>query len=106
MTEKKIAALFENQPRQWSLRGDPYLWREMIATIGEIPLPATEHQLMELLSSTFDRLVGYPITHHQDIFIERYAHGGMSSGYVCLKFWREKVFPLLQARYLKFVTRL
>ena len=50
--------------------------------------------------------MGYPITHQQDIFIKRYAHGGMSSGYVCLQFWREKVFPLLQARYLEFMTRL
>ena len=106
MTQEKISALFENQPRQWSLRGDRFLWQEIAETIGELPLPATEIQFIELLNITFDRLVGYPITHQQDIFIKRYAHGGMSSGYVCLQFWREKVFPLLQARYLEFVTRL
>ena len=99
MIEKKIVVLFENQPRQWSLRGDRFLWQEIVETIGELPLPDTEIQLIELLNSTFDRLVGYPITHQQDIYIERYAHGGMSSGCVCPEFWRDKVFPLLRARY-------
>lgn len=99
MTQEKIAILFENKPRQWGLRGDHFLWQDIVETIGELPLPATELQFIELLNSTFDRLVGYPITHQQDIYIERYAHGGMSSGYVCLKFWRDNVFPLLRARY-------
>lgn len=99
--ETKIVILFENKPRQWGLRGDRFLWQEVVETIGELPLPDTELQLIELLDATFDRLVGYSITHQQDIFIERYAHGGMPSGYVCLQFWQEKVFPLLRAKYLE-----
>ena len=99
MTEKRIAVLFETKPLQWSLRGDPSLWKEIVETIGELPLSDTETQLMELLNSTFDRLVGYPLTHQEDVYIERYAHGGISSGYVCLKFWREKLLPMLQVRY-------
>lgn len=101
MTPKRISVLFETKPLQWSLRGDPSLWKEIVETIGELPLPDTELQFVELFKSTFDRLVGYPITHDQDVYIERYAHGGISSGYVCLKFWREKLLPMLQARYIE-----
>jgi hypothetical protein len=99
LTEKRIAILFENEPWRWGLRGDPFLWQEIVETIGKLPLPATELQFIELLNSTFDRLVGHPITHQQNVYIERYAHGGMSSGCICPEFWREKAFPLLRARY-------
>ena len=37
-----VGELFENEPKQWGLRGDQYLWRELrikLATV-ELPLPA------------------------------------------------------------------
>ena len=40
--EKKILVLFENEPRQWGLRGDRFLWQEIVETIGELPLPDKE----------------------------------------------------------------
>jgi hypothetical protein len=31
--------------------------------------------------------------------IERYAHGGMSSGMISVEFWRKEILPLLKTRY-------
>jgi hypothetical protein len=99
MTKKKISALFSEEPHQWGLRGDPFLWKEIVQSIGGQPLPDTELQLSQLLDSTFERLVGCPISQLEDAYVERYAHGGMSSGHVSPEFWREKAFPMLLARY-------
>jgi hypothetical protein len=96
---KTLADLFEPQPAQWGLRGDPYLWRDMRATLGSSPYPDTEAQLAALLEATYQQLTSAPLSHPDPIFVERYSHGGMSSGYVSPQFWVDKAIPLLRARY-------
>jgi len=96
-----MAELFEPKPLQWGLRGDPYLWGEMASALANAPVPATQMQLDDLLEETFMRLIGAPPeSSASSVFVERYSHGGMSSGRVSLAFWRETAFPLLQARYV------
>jgi hypothetical protein len=96
---KTVASLFQDEPTRWGLRGDPYLWQEMKATLGSYRYPGTEEQLTVLLEQTYQQLTGTPLTNHDPIFVERYSHGGMSSGYVSPQFWAEKAIPLLRARY-------
>jgi hypothetical protein len=96
---KTIVRLFEDEPVQWGLRGDPYLWREMKATLSSYNYPGTEEQLTALLEQIYQQLTGRPLTNPDPIFVERYSHGGMSSGYVSPSFWAEKAIPLLRARY-------
>jgi hypothetical protein len=97
--EKTLARLFEDEPRQWRLRGDPHLWREMKATLESYDYPSTEEQFTTLLEQTYQHLTGMPLSHQEPFFIERFSHGGMSSGYVSPQFWAEIAIPLLRARY-------
>ena len=83
----------------WGLRGDPCLWDEMKDTLGDYAYPGTEEQFVALLEERYEQLTGVPLTNHEPIFVERYSHGGVSSGYVSPQFWAEKLIPLLQARY-------
>lgn len=99
MNNLSISSLFEEKPWQWGLRGDPFLWQEMIETIGHLPLPASESDFQQLLTNTFESLAGVSILGPQFIYVERYAHGGMSSGQVSVEFWRHTAFPLLKTRY-------
>lgn len=96
---KTLASLFVEEPRQWRLRGDPHLWREMQATLGSHAYPDTEEQLTVLLEQTYEQVTGMPLSHQEPFFIERFSHGGMSSGYVSPQFWAEIAIPLLRARY-------
>jgi len=96
---KTLACLFEEEPRQWRLRGDPHLWREMQVTLGSHAYPDTEERLAALLGQAYQQLTGMPLSHHEPFFIERFSHGGMSSGYVSPQFWAEIAIPLLRARY-------
>jgi hypothetical protein len=66
---------------------------------AEAPLPATADELIAAIEAMFQELTGKPITHPDDFFVERYAHGGMSSGFVAPEFWRKKAIPLLVRRF-------
>ncbi len=100
MSITSLSDLFQTEPITWGCRGDPYLWQEMSEVLATQPLPPSEAQLAEILEATFERLVGLPTSAQESsVFIERHAHGGMSSGHISLKFWRETALPLLLARY-------
>lgn len=98
-TSKTIASLFEERPFRWGLRGDPFLWQEMRAHFDEIPLPASTRELAELIEAAFALLTGHPLSESEPFFIERFSHGGMSSGMVSPEFWRDKAIPMLQERF-------
>lgn len=98
---KTMASLFEKEPHQWGLRGDPYLWREMREHFARTPTPATADELTALIESAFESLTGHPITEPMPFLIERFSHGGMSSGMVSAEFWRDKVIPMLRERFTK-----
>ena len=96
---KSLSILFAKKPISWGLRGDPYLWREMNEILGDQPFPKTEDDLLMLLHQTYEQCTGKSIRATEDVFVERYSHGGMSSGYVSPRFWIETGFPFLLARY-------
>jgi hypothetical protein len=99
--EINASSLFDAKPDQWGLRGDPYLWEEMKHAIGGLHLIESEVQLISLVERTFEQLTGVSVSTSGDILIERYKHGGMSSGYVSTEFWRNIAIPLLRVRYTK-----
>lgn len=100
MPTTTLSELFQPEPISWGCRGDPYLWQEMSEVLATQPLPPSEAQLAEILEATFERLVGLPTSAQESsVFIERHAHGGMSSGHISLVFWRETALPLFLARY-------
>jgi inorganic pyrophosphatase len=98
-TNKSVADLFQDEPTRWGLRGDPYLWRDMKATLSSSTYPGTEAQLTALIEQTYQQLTGASLTNPDPVFVERHSHGGMSSGYVSPQFWAETAIPLLRARY-------
>lgn len=95
-----IADLFDPEPEQWGLRGDRYLWREMKKMFSNAPLPHTAAEFRDAILDAFQDLVGVRIDDGQDMcFVERYAHGGMSSGHVSLQFWSSSALSILGLRY-------
>ena len=99
LTQRKLSQLFEEIPARWNLRGDPYLWREMKDTVDQYDYPETEDQFRGLFEQIYEQLTGTSLRGHEPVFVERYSHGGMSSGYVSPEFWREQILPLLLERY-------
>jgi molybdenum cofactor cytidylyltransferase len=104
MDASGLQRIFEPPPPRWGLRGDPYLWQEMAQALAERPLPASPAAIDNLLASTYLLLVGEAPAAGRRTYVPRYAHGGMSSGYVDADFWLTQGFPLLKGRLLALLT--
>lgn len=93
-----IGQLFDEEPRQWGLRGDPFLWRKMRQHLLTKALPSDRKAVADAVAEAFERLTGKPITCGVDFYLEEFAHGGMSSGGISPEFWRDTAIPLLERR--------
>jgi hypothetical protein len=97
--KKHIGDLFEEEPKQWGLRGDPFLWRELRAHFVDTPIPSSAEIFEQELERAFVLLSGHPLSSSAHFRVERFAHGGMSSGGISPEFWRESALPILKNRY-------
>ena len=96
-----VGDLFKEEPEQWGLRGDQYLWRELKNELVSVALPSTSSELQRFLENAFWNATQVSLAFFDEIFVERYSHGGMSSGYISGEFWRERGFPLIVERFLE-----
>lgn len=92
-----IGTLFVDEPVQWGLRGDPWLWRALAERLADAALPDGRGSLDAALRRAFAAEVGRTVTSavEDTVAVPRFAHGGMSSGIVSLPWWRDVGLPLL-----------
>ncbi len=95
-----VSDLFDPEPAQWGLRGDPYVWRGMKEQLSGTYLPPSIGEVEKLLYAAFERQVGVDLFAETApwVFREEFAHGGLSSGNVHLETWRVILLPLLVDR--------
>jgi hypothetical protein len=95
-----MSELFDPEPERWGLRGDPHVWRALRDHLATTDIPSSVGETDSLLRVTFDELVGVDLATDAEssVYREQFAHGGMSSGMVCLDAWRERLLPLLAER--------
>ena len=93
-----LAYLFDEVPEQWGLRGDPYLWSDMRAWFAATALPCDTDTLVGQVGTAFKALTGHDLHESAPFHVEKYAHGGMSSGVISPEFWQGRALPLLSAR--------
>ncbi|MEH0937633.1 macro domain-containing protein [Micromonospora psammae] len=104
-----VGSLFEREPIQYSLRGDPYLWRELRARFADTPLPGDWFTLRTLITDTIAQVVGEPLANREStpwhdstaaIHLPEFDPGhGMSAGAVHLPWWAHTGVPILLDRY-------
>ncbi|KAB3521010.1 hypothetical protein GC425_07245 [Corynebacterium sp. zg254] len=103
-----VSALFDGEPSQWGLRGDPYMWRDLQERFASTPLPETADELEVLIKGAFWAIIeaeasrdasGNPKHWQKRYWIERFSHGGLSSGSVSMYFWDLYGFPMLVERF-------
>lgn len=90
-----VSELFNKEPKQWGLRGDPFLWADMMKSFEMEDVEISVQEFQRKLISIFEERTGMSIMSDESIFVEKYAHGGISSGYICTITWREKLIPYL-----------
>jgi len=93
-----VAELFNDEPAQWGLRGDPYLWQELKERFKNTAMPSSKEAVEQLLVEGYESVTGHSIDDQGGIYIERLAHGGMSSGCISAQFWKNRGIPILLER--------
>lgn len=94
---KFVGDLFQEEPENWGLRGDPYLWKDMRSYFSSTAITSVGALKAEIEKAFLD-LTGHEIDSKNEIEVKKYALGGMSSGYIYAPFWRDIAIPLLLLR--------
>jgi hypothetical protein len=97
---RNVSDLFDPEPEQWGLRGDPWVWRALRDHLGTAYLPPSVSEVESMLYTAFNRLVAVDLATDTSaaVYREEFAHGGISSGQVHLETWRVVLLPMLLDR--------
>ena len=75
-----LSQIYEIKSEKWG-RGDSYLWDEMQEVLGGESLDISTRDLANLTCKCYEKVASEPLRYDSKVFVERFAHGGMS-GYV------------------------
>lgn len=92
-----LSEMFNIQPPNWGLRGDPYLWQDMKKAFADTPFPYNAHEIVVDVHRIFLEKTGEELSNTARPYVEAYDHGGPSAGKVSGKFWLGTAIPLLLA---------
>ena len=95
----KLSKIFEEKPKRWGFRGDPYFW-DYLKELAENMDIITPDELKKWIKEEYLSVSGKELTDKYEDFavIKQFAHGGMSSGCVCNEWWMKEGIPLLKNR--------
>ena len=88
--------LFLSGPVFWGSRGAPFAWIEIARAFSNDKLPMGKSDFIEKYNSLFKELTGIEVGTDKYVYVEKYAHGGMSSGRVGGVFAFESLNVLLR----------
>ncbi len=97
----KLSIIFEEKPKRWGFRGDPYFWDHLKELAEDMDIISPD-KLEQWIKEEYHSLSGKAMTGEYGDFavIEQFAHGGMSSGGVDNLWWIEEGIPLLKSRLI------
>ena len=95
----KLSVIFEERPKQWGFRGDPYFW-DHLKERAETMEPVSPDELEAWIRQEYFSVAGKALTDQYGDFavVRQFAHGGMSSGGVDNLWWINEGLPLLKSR--------
>lgn len=95
----KLSTIFEEKPKRWGFRGDPYFWDYLKERAENMEILSPD-ELEKWIKEEYRLLSGKPLTDKYMDFavIEQFKHGGMSSGGVDNGWWMDEGIPLLKSR--------
>lgn len=94
----KLSYLFEKEPERWGFRGDPYFWRYLKEKAENMSMPSNENELEEWIKSQHFEVSGRELTEESIAIVQKFAHGGMSSGGLSGEWWTGTAIPILKKR--------
>lgn len=74
-----MSVLFDPEPEQWGLRGDPHVWRGMRDLLAQTYQPATVAEGVRLLEDAYRSVVGLDVhdkASEDRVFRPKFNSGG------------------------------
>lgn len=97
--QNRDLSTFYPTPEKWGLRGDFYLWENLRGAMKKGTPTNNVEKFEAKLIKLFREKTGRSLFYKDIIYIDKYAHGGMSSGMISTDWWRNEAIPLLISRY-------
>ncbi len=94
----RIQSIFR-KPRQWGLRGDPFLWNELREHFRTAGIPETRDEFARQIKTLIRELTGSDLRSDAPVSVDRYQAGGMSSGHISPEWWQTTGIPLLTRQF-------
>lgn len=96
--KKRKSRAFFKQPERWWTRGDIYYWNFLMRYFDSPSFISLDlHGFIKEMEKITWEKCGCGISEHMNVYIEEFAHGGMSSGYIS-GFWATEGIPFLCSR--------
>ena len=102
-----IDEIFKNEPDQWGLRGDPYLWHKLKRSLLPLENGLSQIDFEQQLECSFNKIIDQEgkRTSEEVVWFKNFPESGMSGGYVSLIWWQETGLPLIKGKYKELISR-
>lgn len=96
-----IEEIFKDEPSQWGLRGDPYMWRELKNAFSDLTENLSQSGFEKELEKRFKSIMQQEgkQTSNKTVWFKKFPQLGMSGGTISLEWWKEMGLPLIKRRY-------
>ena len=99
MKYQNLSMLFEEKPEQFGTRGDFYFWEYLQEYFRCDIEMESKDEFVTSIKQQFELISGEPLKIDAMPYVEKFAHGGISSGVLCGELWLNRAIPLLIERF-------
>ena len=98
--KRYLSELFAEKPRHFGLRGDQFFWADLESMFAFVEAGTlNEEEFIDGIYRLHRKVTGKELLVDQDVKVDKYAHGGMSSGKVSGVWWIKEGIPTLVERF-------
>ena len=98
--KRYLSELFAEKPKHFGLRGDQFFWADLESMFAFVEAGTlSEEEFIDSIYRLHRKVTGKELLADQDVKVDKYAHGGMSSGKVSGVWWIKEGIPTLVERF-------
>jgi hypothetical protein len=94
-----FSKLFMEKPDSWGLRGDPYLWEDLIIAGKDISMPENKDDVIATFKKLIEKVTEHNYPLENNVYIDKYNHGGMSQGCISKEFWNITALDIVLKKF-------
>ena len=98
-SKEMLSSLLLQPPERSGLRGDQFLWIELLKKLSAEAIPDSDEKLLAIVHKQLEEILGEEIKSEKEYFRESLNFGGMSGGMVSGEYWLKTGIPYILEKY-------